>query len=91
MTGSHGHSWDPAAYAAHASFVPALGAPALELLAPKRGERILDLGCGDGALTAKLVEAGADRREHVAPVGLGEREIAHSGHSGLRAANRIRT
>ncbi len=37
MTGSHGHSWDPAAYAAHASFVPALGALALELLAPKPG------------------------------------------------------
>lgn len=60
MSGSHGHSWDPVAYMAHASFVPALGAPVVELLAPKKGERVLDLGCGDGALTVKLVEAGAE-------------------------------
>ena len=60
MSGSHGHSWDPAAYMAHAGFVPALGAPVVEMLAPRKGERILDLGCGDGTLTLRLVEAGAD-------------------------------
>ena len=53
------HRWDPTAYANHAAFVPALGAPVVELLAPQAGERILDLGCGDGVLTEKLVEAGA--------------------------------
>ena len=31
----------------------------LELLAPRRGERILDLGCGDGVLTKKLADLGA--------------------------------
>lgn len=60
MAGSHGHRWDPAAYATHASFVPALGAPVLDLLAPRAGERILDLGCGDGMLTERLVAAGAE-------------------------------
>ncbi|TFU06016.1 class I SAM-dependent methyltransferase [Polymorphobacter arshaanensis] len=52
-------AWDATAYANHGGFVPALGAAALDLLAPKRGEAILDLGCGDGVLTQRLVEAGA--------------------------------
>ena len=51
--------WNPADYIANAYFVPALGAQVLALLDPKPGERILDLGCGDGALTSKLVAAGA--------------------------------
>jgi SAM-dependent methyltransferase len=54
-----GQHWDPAAYAANAGFVPALGAPVLDLLAPRAGEEILDLGCGDGVLTARLRESGA--------------------------------
>ena len=46
--------WNPQQYAEHARFVAELGAPVVEWLAPQPGERILDLGCGDGALTAKI-------------------------------------
>lgn len=51
--------WEPGDYAKNAGFVPELGAPVLALLNPQPGEHILDLGCGDGVLTTKLVEAGA--------------------------------
>lgn len=37
----------------------ALGEPALDLLDPQPGEHILDVGCGEGALTKKIVERGA--------------------------------
>jgi SAM-dependent methyltransferase len=53
-------TWDPERYARNARFVAELGAPVVELLSPQPGERILDLGCGDGALSIKLVEAGCD-------------------------------
>ena len=61
MTGrpAAGQTWSAQSYARHAGFVPALGADVLALLAPRAGEAILDIGCGDGALTVRLVEAGA--------------------------------
>ncbi len=45
--------WDPARYTGRARYVSELGLPVLALLAPIPGEHILDLGCGDGALTLR--------------------------------------
>lgn len=51
--------WDAGLYDDRHSFVWKQGASLIELLAPKEGERILDLGCGTGHLTASLAESGA--------------------------------
>jgi len=51
-------SWDPVSYAKNARFVSDLGEPLLKLLDGQPGETILDLGCGDGALTAKILASG---------------------------------
>ena len=51
--------WDAADYARVGAFVAELGQAALDLLDPQPGEHILDVGCGDGALTEKIVERGA--------------------------------
>lgn len=52
--------WDPAQYQANAGFVAEFGQPVLALLAPRPGERILDLGCGDGALTERIAALGCE-------------------------------
>jgi SAM-dependent methyltransferase len=51
--------WDPESYARNARFVAELGAPVVELLDPRPGERILDLGCGDGFLSERLAQGSA--------------------------------
>ena len=55
-----GQEWNASVYAQNANFVPKLGSEVVKLLAPQPGERILDLGCGDGALTERLMQLGAD-------------------------------
>ncbi len=51
--------WNPELYATKHSFVFEGGREALALLAPRPGERILDLGCGTGQLTQAIAETGA--------------------------------
>lgn len=47
-------------YEARHSFVFKFGEELVNLLDPQPGERILDLGCGPGQLTAKIAERGAE-------------------------------
>ncbi|SMN17302.1 Trans-aconitate 2-methyltransferase [uncultured Candidatus Thioglobus sp.] len=51
-------NWDATEYKEHASFVPSLASDVIELLNPQEGEKILDIGCGDGELTYKLKQKG---------------------------------
>lgn len=53
-------TWDPERYDRNARFVSDLGSPVVDLLAPQAGERILDLGCGDGVLTERLAGLGCE-------------------------------
>ena len=53
-----GQHWNPERYRRWAPFVPELGRDLVEVLAPRPDERVLDLGCGDGVLTARLAEHG---------------------------------
>jgi trans-aconitate methyltransferase len=54
-----GQTWNTEAYATNGRFVANLASDVVALLAPHPGEHILDLGCGDGALTEQIAATGA--------------------------------
>jgi trans-aconitate methyltransferase len=74
-------TWNAQTYAHNARFVADLGMPVMEWLNPQPGEHILDLGCGDGALTIKLKELGC----HVLGVDSSENLIKAAQALGLEA------
>ena len=51
-------NWNAQEYKTNADFVAKLGNSVLEILDPKPGEKILDLGCGDGKLTLEIQNYG---------------------------------
>lgn len=54
-----GNIWDPGHYERSCGFVWKHGEELIELLAPKPGERVLDVGSGTGHLTAEIAKRGA--------------------------------
>ena len=74
-------NWDAGCYARNVRFVSDLGGPVVELLGQVKGLKILDIGCGDGALTERLAADGAD----VVAIDASESQVAAARARGLEA------
>ncbi|HYP74501.1 MAG TPA: class I SAM-dependent methyltransferase [Polyangiaceae bacterium] len=75
-------AWNPHLYDDRAAFVSELASDLVLWLRPGSGEKILDLGCGTGTLTAQIARAGAqvtgvDRSREMI-------ESARAQHAGIR-------
>lgn len=55
-----GQTWNASQYAANGRFVADLAKGVVALLSPQSGEQVLDLGCGDGALTEQIAAYGVE-------------------------------
>ena len=53
------NQWNAKEYNKNADFVSKMALPVVELLAPKKDEKILDLGCGDGTLSLEIQKYGS--------------------------------
>ena len=53
------NQWNPNTYNKHTAFVSQLALPVVDLLDPKVGEKILDVGCGEGTLAMEIERRGA--------------------------------
>lgn len=54
-----GQEWSAERYARNSGFIVKFGEGLIDQLAPRRNELVLDLGCGNGALTEKIIARGA--------------------------------
>jgi SAM-dependent methyltransferase len=72
--------WQAEDYAVKGRFVSELARPVVDLLAPRKGERVLDLGCGDGVLTEAIAAYGAE----VLGADLSEELLAAAAAKGLK-------
>ena len=57
-------NWDAKGYKENFSFVHEYGEDVVSLLKSPKGAAVLDLGCGNGALSVKLLEKGYRSEEH---------------------------
>ncbi len=75
------NSWNADRYNKHAHFVSELALPVVALLDPKEGEKILDLGCGEGRLGLEIAKHGAE----VYGVDLSQEMVSQARANGLEA------
>ena len=73
--------WDPSSYAKDAAFVSMYGEELITLLAPIAGDKVMDLGCGDGFLAEKIAEMGCD----VTGVDASEAQVGAAEKRGIKA------
>ncbi len=75
------NDWNANNYNKHADFVSILAAPVVKLLNPKKDEKILDLGCGDGTLAIDMEKVGAK----IVAVDLSEDMVKKTNEKGIEA------